>query len=55
MQHQMERKNFYNGKLERASVAVDNSGGREKTRNGQQRKKGGGEYNGVHFCEESNK
>lgn len=41
MQHQMERKNFYNGELERASVAVENSGGRKKTRNGQQRQKEG--------------
>lgn len=34
MQHQMEIKNFYNGELERASVAAVNSGGRKKTRNG---------------------
>lgn len=39
MQHQMEIKNFYNGELERASVAVENSGGRKKTRNGDQRQK----------------
>lgn len=31
MQHEMEIKNFYNGKLERASVAVENSDGRKKT------------------------
>lgn len=55
MQHQMEIKNFYNGELERARVAVENSGGRKKTRNGDQRQRGGegGEYNREHFCEES--
>ena len=42
MQHQMEIKNFYNGELERARVAVENSGGRKKTRNGDQRQRGGG-------------
>lgn len=30
MQHQMEIKNFYNGELERASVAIENSGGKRK-------------------------
>lgn len=50
-QHQMETENFYSGELERANVAVENSGGRKKTWNGDQSTEI--TWNEEHFCEES--